>query len=158
MKKIMLGFAVILFATTTRLAAQNTVGTTPETGKDKNNKEIQIESFSWGATSATGAQTVVVPGGKGTLKFEKNGDRFTNVMYFDAAGKSYRLQTTPAGTGGAPNPSCKFPLPDACFGTADKNIGMCICKPTDLAGNTGGEYSINLLLPAVQKVREAAAR
>jgi hypothetical protein len=122
------------------------------------NKEIEILSFQWGVTNSTGTQTVPVPGGKGTVKFDKTGDRFTNVVYTDAAGKKFRLTPAKPGTAGAPQPTCKFPLPDACFGTANKNIGMCICKPTDITSNSGGEYSISLLLPAVQKVREAAAR
>lgn len=122
------------------------------------NKEIAVESFQWGATSASGAQTITVPGGKGTMKFDKTGDRFTNVVYTDAAGKQFRLAPLRPGTAGAPQTPCKTPLPDACFGTANKNVFMCICKPSDFAGNSGGEYSISLILPAVQKVRDAAAK
>lgn len=145
MKKFILASVVFVFAFATKVNAQP-------------NGQIQIESWSWGARSAAGAQSVPVPGGKGTLKFTKQGDKFTNVVFIDAAGKTHRLQPVKPGTNGAPDPGCKYPLPDACFGTADKNIGMCMCKPTDLTSNGGGEYSISLLLPAVQKVREAAAR
>jgi hypothetical protein len=144
MKKMFLAGLLFTFAMAAKVNAQS-------------NKEIGIESFQWGATSASGAQTITVPGGKGTIKFDKTGDRFTNVVYTDAAGKQFRLSPVKPGTGGAPQPTCKYPLPDACFATADKNIGMCLCKPTDKTSG-GGEYTIALLLPAVQKVREAAAR
>ena len=166
MKKIFLASALFLFVIG-NVSAQTTIGTGQTNNGTEKTKpkpkpkptppkdEITIESFSWGATSATGAQTVPVPNGKGTLKFEKNGDKFTNVTYFDANGKAHRMQPTKGGTNGAPQTPCKYPLPDACFGTADKNIGMCICKPTDLSS---GGYNVTLLLPAVQKVREAAAR
>ena len=145
MKKFILASVVFVFAFATNVNAQK-------------KSEIQIESFSWGVRAASGAQSVQVPGGKGTLKFTKQGDKFTNVVFIDANGKTHRLQPMQPGTNGAPDPGCKYPLPDACFGTADKNIGMCMCKPTDLTSNGGGEYSISLLLPAVQKVRDAAAR
>ncbi len=145
MKKILFVFTVAIIALTTRVTAQP---------KDK----IEIYSFSWGATNSAGVQTVPVPGGRGTLSFTKQGDRFTNVVFTDAAGKTHRMIPSQPGTNGAPKPSCKYPLPDACFATSDKNIGMCMCKPTDLAGNGGGEYLIGLLLPAVQKVREAAQK
>jgi hypothetical protein len=142
MKKILLVCGLFVFA----IAAQ----------AQRHQETIEIPSFSFG-TSATGAHTVQVPGGKGAISFNKRGDKFVNVVYTDAAGKKFRLVPAKPGTGGAPQPSCKFPIPDACFGTADKNIGMCMCKPTDLTSNGGGEYTITLLLPAIQKVREAAA-
>src|SRR5688500_13256568 len=122
------------------------------------NNEFGIESFQWGPTSASDAQTITVPGGKGTMTIDKPGDRFTNVVYTDAAGKQFRLAPVRSGTAGAPPPTCKTPLPDACFGTANKNVFMCICKPSDFAGNSGGEYSIAILVPAINKVREAAAK
>jgi hypothetical protein len=145
MKKMFLAGLLFTFAMATQVNAQA-------------NKEIGIESFQWGATNASGAQTITVPGGKGIIKFDKTGDRFTNVVYTDASGKQFPLAPVRPGTAGAPQPTCKFPIPDACFGTANKNVYMCICKPTDIASNSGGDYSIALLLPAVQKVREAAAK
>jgi hypothetical protein len=145
MKKMLLAGLLFTLAMAAKVNAQK-------------NKEIGIESFQWGATSASGAQTITVPGGKGTMTFDKTADRFTNVVYTDAAGKQFRLSPVRPGTGGAPQPVCKTPLPDACFGTANKNVYMCICKPTDIASNSGGEYSITILVPAVQKVREAGSR
>ncbi|MEO6541994.1 MAG: hypothetical protein ABIN74_13410 [Ferruginibacter sp.] len=157
MKKILLASALFMFAIVGNVSAQNeqlTLNGTGSVKKEGSKNEIQIESFSWGATSATGAQTVVVPNRKGTLKFVKNGNKFTDVVFIDAAGKSHRMIPAQSGSNGAPSPSCKYPLPDACFATADKNIGMCMCKPTDL--NSNSPYTVTLLLPAVQKVREAA--
>jgi hypothetical protein len=147
MKKIILSSLVFVLALSTKVNAQDS------------KKEIEIISWPWVATSTTtGTQSVPVPGGKGTVKFTRQGDRFTNVVFVDAAGKTHRLQPIKPGTNGAPDPGCKYPIPDACFGTANKNIGMCMCKPTDLTSTGGGEYSISLLLPAVQKVRDAAAK
>jgi hypothetical protein len=103
-----------------------------------------------------GQNTIPVPNGRGTIKFVKRDGKISDVVFTDAAGKSTKLNPVQPGTNGAPQPSCKFPIPDACFGTADKNIGMCMCKPTNLS-NGNEEVNIGLLLPAVQKVREAAA-
>ncbi len=147
MEKILFVFTISIIALTTRVTAQ-----------EKNKDQLEIQSFYWGTSNSSGSQTVAVPGGKGTISFTKQGDRFTNVVFTDAAGKTFRMTPSQPGTNGAPKPTCKYPLPDACFSTSDKNIGMCICKPTDLTGNVGGEYLIGLLLPAVQKVREAAGK
>jgi len=159
MKKILLAGALFMFAATGSVWAQGVsevVVTKSRPTEDKKDKWIEIESFSWGATNAAGAQTVVVPKGKGILKFEKNGNRFTNVVFIDASGRSHQLQPAAAGTNGAPKPACKYLLPDACFATADKNIGMCMCKPTDL--NSNSPYTVTLLLPAIQKIRDAALK
>lgn len=71
--------------------------------------------------------------GQGTLQFTKTGERFTNVIYIDSFNRSHVLLPVKPGTGGAPQAECKHTLPDACFATADKNIGLCICKSTDLS-------------------------
>jgi len=154
MKKILL-VCTVCFALAGQVSAQSENLTLNGSGVNKP-KDIEIESFSWGAMNTSGAQTVPVPKGKGTLKFDKSGNKFTNVVFIDAAGKTHRMIPAKPGTNGAPQPSCKYPLPDACFATADKSIGMCMCKPTDL--NSNSPYTVALLLPAVQKVREAAAR
>jgi hypothetical protein len=100
-----------------------------------------------------GSNTVQVPGGRGTLKFTKRGETFTNVVYIDAAGKESPLRPS---TGNAPKPECKYPIPSACYSIPNnQNIGMCICRPNEVSA---GNYNISLLLPAVQAAREAARR
>ncbi|NBA87754.1 hypothetical protein GVN16_18440 [Emticicia sp. CRIBPO] len=90
-----------------------------------------------------GANTVQIPNGKGTVRFVKRGESFSNVVIQDAAGKIQRLNPNDGTTEGAPTPVCKCPLPDACFATADKNIGLCMCKACDLsAGDNGWSLAI----------------
>jgi len=106
------------------------------------------------AKLSDGLNTVQVPNGKGVIRFIKRGDSFSNMTYQDATGKMERLTPNDGSTDGAPTPECKCPMPDACYATANKNIGLCMCKPCELT--SGDVYNIALLLPAVQKVREAA--
>jgi hypothetical protein len=77
----------------------------------------------------------------GTLVFVKRGETFSDVVFTDQSGKSTRLTPTRGGTNGAPNPECKTKLPDVCFGTADKSIGLCICKPANLSNGDGYIFS-----------------
>lgn len=133
---------------------KNSTTDIPTSAKKEGFKDwIEIPSSGMGASN--GSKTVVVPGGRGTLQFTNNDDKISNVVYIDPAGKRFNLLPSKPGTNGAPQPSCKYPLPDACFATSDKSIGMCMCKPTDLTSNTDG-YTIGLLLPAVQSVRQPA--
>jgi hypothetical protein len=155
MKKVISIATLLVFALVFNVSAQATK--TPGDGSSGymkiELKDVMISSVKLNE----GANTVPVPGNMGILKFTKRGTSITNVIYTDAAGKAVRLQPNNGTANGAPKPACKCPLPDACFGTADKNVGMCMCKPCDLS-NGEETYSIGLLLPAVQKVREAAAR
>jgi hypothetical protein len=140
MKKVSIILSLFLLAATGSLFAQS-----------YKLENVLISS----AKLSDGKNTVRLPDGKGSIELVKRGDKFSDVVFTDAAGKSTRLAPAPAGTGGVPKPACKFPLPDACFGTPNAGqMGMCICKPTEVSN--GGDYTVSLLLPAVQKVREAA--
>lgn len=103
-----------------------------------------------------GANSISLPNGRGTLRFFKRGTTFSNVLLVNSAGQLERL-TPNDGAEGAPNPVCQCPMPDACFATENKNVGMCMCNPCDKT-MPDDQYTIALLLPAIQKVREAAAR
>lgn len=141
MKKVSVILSMLVLATSASLMAQTT-------GK------ATRQDFS--VKMSDGKNTLRVPDGKGTIELTKRGDRFTDVVYTDAAGKSTRLVPIRPGTGYAPKPDCKFPIPDACYGIPNnQSIGMCICRPTDI--KSGEDYSIGLLLPAIQKAREAGA-
>jgi hypothetical protein len=153
MKKVISIVTLFVFAFVFNVSAQGTK-TTPGGSTKIELENVMISSVK----IVDGANTVPVPGNRGTVKFTRRGNSITNVIYTDAAGKPVRLQPNNGAANGAPNPVCKCPLPDACFGTADKNIGMCMCKPCDLSNGGEETYLIGLLVPAVQKVREAAAR
>ena len=110
-----------------------------------------------GIVMKEGSNTIPVPNGRGTLKLVKRGDKFSDVVYTDAAGKSTRLAPNNGSTEHLPKTPCKYKLPDACFGAGSQNVFLCMCRPTDLS-NGSDPYSIGLLLPAVQAAREAARR
>ncbi|HVK49870.1 MAG TPA: hypothetical protein VM488_18530 [Pseudobacter sp.] len=93
-----------------------------------------------------GSNTITVPDGQGTIKFTKRGDKVTEVVYTDAAGKSSRMQSSQVV---GPKP-CKCPIPDACYSIPNnQSIGMCICKACDLSS---GNHVVTVWLPAVQKI------
>jgi len=152
MKKIMSIVAVLAFALN---ASAQLTNNTPGGATGYELENVMISSVK----ATDGANTVPVPNNRGTVKFTKRGNLITNVIYIDAAGKSVRLEPTSGAANGGTKPACKCPIPDACFGTANKSVGMCICKPCDISNGGGdGPYSIGLLLPAVQKIRQAASR
>ena len=131
MKKILLVCTVFMFALAGNVSAQQ-------------GKELTIESFSWGATNATGPQSVVIPNGGGTLNFDLTGDGVGDVILFlPGSLKSHRalLVTT------IPKPemkaTCKYPLKNGYFATADKKIGICFCKPTP----SSTTYTITIARP-----------
>ncbi len=149
MKKVIVSLSVVMFVFAASVSAQ-IAAPTPEAST------ITLEEcLISGITLKEGSNSMLVKTGKGTLTFVKTGDRFSNVVFTDASGKATRLAPASGSTGNLPKTECKYPLPDACFGTADKSIGMCICKPTDISAGT---YNVSLLLPAVQAAREAARR
>jgi hypothetical protein len=142
MKKTIVVFALLLVAFVGKVSAQR----------------YELENVLISSVKMSeGTNTVQIPNGRGTIRFVKRGETFSNVIFQDAAGKIERLSPSDGSVEGAPTIPCKCPVPDACFGTANKNIGMCMCKPCDLS-NGQNEWNIGLLLPAVQKVREAASR
>jgi hypothetical protein len=143
MKKVVVIFTLIVIAFAGKVSAQTITL-----------ENVMISSLKL----KEGANTVQIPNGRGTIRFVKRGESFSNVIFQDAAGKVERLNPNDGSTEGNPTPLCKCPLPDACFATANKNVGMCMCKACDLTIGEPESWAIGLLLPAVQKVREAAAR
>jgi hypothetical protein len=144
MKKVIVVLSLFVCAAATNVSAQS---------------DRPTESLSLNFTKVEGPNTVDIPNGRGTIKFIARGDRFSNVEYVDAAGKTTRLTPGISPSAGAPNQPCKYPIPDACFGTANKKVFMCMCRPTDISAPGSGDPTailIGLLLPAVQKVRDAA--
>lgn len=133
MKKLFTVCGLFLFVMTTKVSAQQFIARLTTTG----NQPITVKE---------GMNIVTIPEGRGVFKFMKRGDSYSSVTYRDPSGSVSTLAATNGGTNGAPTPGCNSPLPDACFGIADKNIGMCICKSTDLAGNTA--YTVVVSLPS----------
>ncbi|MDF2190378.1 hypothetical protein [Paraflavitalea sp. CAU 1676] len=139
MKKVSVILSMLVLATTASIAQ----------GK------VQLQDFH--VKLNDGANTIRVPNNGGTIQLVKRGDKFSEVVYTDAAGTSSRLSPVRPGSNVAPQPACKYPIPDACYAIPNnQKIGMCICRPTDIKSND--DFTVTLLLPAVQKVREAANR
>jgi hypothetical protein len=149
MKKVITVLTMSLFAFTTSASAQTST-----------TDESRSESISVRVKKTEGTNTVRLPNGRGTIKFVARGDKFLDVVYVDAAGGTTRLTPGAAGTAGAPKQDCPYPIPDACFGTANKNIGLCMCRPTNLSAAEGGDPTailIDVLLPP-KKITAAAQR
>lgn len=152
MKKVLSMLTIFVVAFTLSSTAQVKTNTGEGTAMKYELKDVLISSVK----IKEGQNTVPVPDNGGTIKFTSRGKTITNVSYTDVAGKTTRLQPGTGAANGAPKPKCDCPLPDACFeGTG--SIIMCMCKPCDLSNGNDG-VSISLLLPAVQKVREASTR
>lgn len=141
MKKTLFITAMFILAFAINSFAQSAPVNRSEAGVAKTElKELTLKL-------AEGNNTINIPDGRGTIKFVKRGDKISDVVYTDAAGKSTRMQS---GTVPGPKP-CKCPIPDACYSIPNnQSIGMCICKACDL---TSGNHIVTLLLPAVQKIR-----
>ncbi len=142
MKKVIVVLSFLVVVVANQVLAQST-------GK------VQYQDLHFSARLSEGLNTVQVPNGRGIIRFVKRGDSFSNMTFQDATGKIERITPNDGSTDGAPTPECKCPMPDACYSTPNKNIGLCMCKPCELT--SGEEYNIVMLLPAVQKVREAAS-
>ena len=152
MKKVIVILSVFAFVVAGKVSAQISAPTPEPT------KYTLEDCMISGITMKEGVNRIPVPNGRGTLQLMKTGDKFSDVVYTDAAGKTTRLAPNNGSTGNLPKTPCKYKLPDACFGSAGQNAALCICRPAELANGPTDPYSIGLLLPAVQKVREAAAR
>jgi hypothetical protein len=105
-----------------------------------------------------GNNTVPVPGNRGTLRFMYRGGNILNVMLQDAAGQIIRVgeETDPAAGNPNPVPTCKGEL--RCSFSQKYNTTICFCIPELPLSSGAPVVQIGLLLPAIQKVREAASR
>jgi len=146
MKKITAIFAVLVLATTIKVNAQ---GAGKVSVHDISITKTAITKVGPGqvvfssANLKEGTNRMQAKELTGTLVFVKNGNSFSDVVFTDDAGKTTRLTPTRGGANGAPTPTCKTKLPDACFGTANKNIGLCICKPGDLSNGGDEVYTVS---------------
>lgn len=143
MKKLTAIFAVMILVATTKANAQihdisvSKIKVTKDVQGDGKGDVIIITP-----TLLKGTNRMQVKELKGTLIITTDGSSFSEVIFKDDAGKSTKLTATRGGTDGAPKPECKTKLPDACFSSPDKNIGICICSPGNLS--TGGSATIRI--------------
>lgn len=153
MKKVMVSLSVTVFAFVANVSSQIAAPTPEPTAYTYTLEDCIIS----GITMKEGSNTIPVPKGRGTIQLIKRGDRFSDVVFTDAAGKATRLAPNNGSTNNLPKPNCPYKIPDACFGAPTLNAVMCLCRPTNVA-STSDPYTISLLLPAVQSTREAARR
>ncbi|RPE12383.1 hypothetical protein EGT74_02195 [Chitinophaga lutea] len=147
MKKVLI--LAVLFVTAIAAKAQKTSGPAPTSSMKVRFTDLLVSSIKL----TEGTNTVRLPGHHGSIQLVKRGDSFSDVVFTDVNGRETRLVPND-GTSGAAEPDCDCPLPDACFSFPDsQQYGMCICKACDVKDNDD-IYSIGLLLPAVQKVRD----
>jgi hypothetical protein len=136
MKKITAIFAVLILATTIKVSAQALVARLTTTG---NQLIYSVQGIK------EGLNTITLPDGKGTVTFVKSGNSYRGVTYIGTL--SVKLEPTAGGTNGAPKPECKTKLPDACFSSSDKSIGLCICKPATISSDGNDIYTVRLKMP-----------
>jgi len=147
MKKLTAVFAVVLFAITTKVSAQQFVARLTTRG---NQPIYSVQGLK------EGLNTITLPDGKGTVTFTKSGNTYRGVTYVNSGTLNVNLEPTRGGTNGAPEPECKSKLPDACFASADKNIGMCICKQDKLSTGEAPTYTLTFTNLGIFKVRDGA--
>lgn len=145
MKKLTAIFAVLILATTIKVSAQS-AGKVSTTDISRVTKVGPGEVIFSGVNLKEGTNRVQSKELAGTIVFVKKGNSFSDVIFTDDAGATTRLTPTRGGTNGAPKPECKTKVPDACFSSPDKNIGLCICRPDELS--TGGTSTIRIRISA----------
>ena len=87
-----------------------------------------------------GTNTINVQGNKGTITLLKKGIVFSNVIYTNTTGNTFRLMPGPC-----EKVACAFPVPYACFGN-EQTARIIICRD----GNRSDSriFTLTLLLPA----------
>ncbi len=131
MKKLKVVFSLSMFVMVTSVAGQARPYriTDQQAGFETGVMDVQLKQ---------GANKMQIP--TGTVTFFIDGSSVKNVVFLDSLGKVFQMNPTYSGANGAPKPECKSKLPDACFSTVDKNIGMCICRPGDISN--GGSVTV----------------
>lgn len=147
MKKVIAVFAVIACVFTMNQAKAQGAG------------KVIFQDIHFVAKVVEGSNTVPIPNGLGTLRFVLRGGQIGNVTHQDATGKITRLSDTEPGStenNPTPNPECKWE--EHCVYNKEQGTAVCFCTPDVIKSNEPTPVGIGMLLPAVQKVREAAAR
>lgn len=147
MKKVIAIITVCLFAVAGNVSAQS-----QSAGK------VSYQDFHFTTKLKDGENIVPVIRRNGGLSISLRLTAITKVEFIDSMGVRTILNPTREGGTAALQPVCKSKLSNGCFSSPDKSIGVCICRPGNLSNGGDEPYEIGLLLPAVQKVREAAAR
>jgi hypothetical protein len=132
MKKFIVAITLFVFAIAGNIFAQ--------TGGTRVNEGV----LNFNAGKMKEGVNTITKAGQGTLQFVKKGESFSEVIFKDEAGCTTRLVPTPAGTGGTPNLENKSTLPDTCFGTANKSVGMCVTK-------SGNIYTVTFMKAGVNR-------
>lgn len=146
MKKLITVFAVIACVLTINQAKAQGAG------------KVIFQDIHISTKVVEGSNSVPLPNGHGTLRFMVRGGKIANVMHQDAAGKITRLTDTDPGSGHNPNPNPECKWEEHCVYNQENGTAVCFCTPDVIKSNDPTPVGIGLLLPAVQKVREAASR
>lgn len=128
MKKLIVVFIVFFFTTATKVSAQQFVARLTTRG---------------GFTE--GANTMIVTEGKGTIKFVKKGDSYSDVIFTDNKGKANRLSAVNPCSNTAVQTACEG-FTEACFATPDKKVNIYFCRSAKLSGTTSRQTTITIAL------------